>query len=83
MNADLPSAVPEMFEIRKHILACIFSLARLDETFYDLFKRKTPKDKRRAVDTLAPFVDELKRVSDEADVARVALKMLCNKEADK
>ena len=79
MNADLPSAVPEMFEIRKHILACIFSLERLDETFYD-FKRKTPKDKRRAVDTVAPFVDELKRVSDEADVIRVALKKLNNKD---
>lgn len=80
VNADLPSAVPEMFEIRKHILACIFSLERLDETFYDLFKRKTPKDKRRAVDTVAPFVDELKRVSDEADVISVALKKLNNKD---
>lgn len=80
MNADLPSAVPEMFEIRKHILACIFSLERLDEAFYDVFKRKPPKDKRRAVDTVAPFVDELKRVSDEADVIRVALKKLNNKD---
>ena len=69
----------EIFRIRRELFRLVFSVECLNADLRE-FEDRPSEDKRRAIDTVTPLVDELKRVSDEADVIRVALKKLIDKE---
>lgn len=71
----------EFFRIRKELFRLVFSVECLNADLRE-FEDRPSEDKRRAIDTVTPLLDELKRVSSEVKTCNVMLKMLCNKDAN-
>ena len=72
----------EIFRIRKELFRLVYSVECLNADLGE-FEDRPSKDKRRAIDTVTPLVDELKRVSSEVKTCNVMISMLCNKDAKK
>ena len=72
----------DFFRIRKELFRLVFSVESLSADLRE-FEDRPSEDKRRAIDTVTPLLDELKRVSSEVKTCNVMLSMLCNKDSKK
>lgn len=70
----------DFFRIRKELFRLVFSVESLSADLRE-FEDRPSEDKRRAIDTVTPLVDELKRVASEVKTCNVMLSMLCNKDS--
>ena len=71
----------ELFRIRKELFGLVFSVECLNDDLREFVNRPS-KDKRRAIDTVTPLLEEVKRVSSEIKTCNVMLSMLCNKDSE-
>lgn len=70
----------ELFRIRRELFRLVYSVECLNDDLRE-FEDRPSKDKRRAIDTVTPLLEEVKRVSSEVKTCNVMLSMLCNKDA--
>ena len=70
----------ELFRIRRELFRLVYSVERLNADLRE-FEDRPSEDKRRAIDTVTPLLEEVKRVSSEVKTCNVMLSMLCNKDA--
>lgn len=71
----------EIFRIRRELFRLVFSVESLNADLRE-FEDRPSEDKRRAIDTVTPLLEEVKRVSSEVKTCNVMLSMLCNKKAE-
>lgn len=70
----------EIFRIRKELFRLVFSVECLNADLRE-FEDRSPEDTRRAIDTVTPLLEEVKRVSSEVKTCNVMISMLCNKDS--
>ena len=70
----------ELFRIRKELFRLVFSVECLNADLRE-FEDRPSEDKRRAIDTVTPLLEEVKRVSSEVKTCNVMISMLCNKDS--
>lgn len=70
----------DLFKIRKELFRLVYRVECLNADLRE-FEDRPSEDKRRAIDTVTPLLEEVKRVSSEVKTCNVMLSMLCNKDA--
>lgn len=71
----------EIFRIRKELFRLVYSVECLNADLRE-FEDRPSGDTRRAIDTVTPLLEEVKRVSSEVKTCGVMLSILRNKEAE-
>lgn len=70
----------EIFRIRRELFRLIYSVECLSADLRE-FEGRPSEDTRRAIDTVTPLLEEVKRVSSEVKTCNVMLSMLCNEDS--
>ena len=70
----------EIFRIRRELFRLVFSVECLNADLRE-FEDRPSEDTRRAIDTVTPLLEEIRRVSSEVKTCNVMISMLCNKDS--